>query len=67
LNLVGQSFSNSQLQLDRLGTVLGELHFGEATQSVLGGVEGLMFGCGVIGAMSIMKAYTNRKNGIWRL
>ena len=51
LQLIARSFTDSQLQLDVLGQFFGEVHFGIATQTVLGGLEGLLFGAFVAGAI----------------
>jgi DNA-binding winged helix-turn-helix (wHTH) protein len=51
LELLARSFSGTQLQLDALGRFFGEVHFGETTRMVLGGVEGLLFGGCVVGAI----------------
>lgn len=51
LQLVAESFATSRLELDALGRFFGELDFGLATQVVLGGVEGLLFGAGLASAL----------------
>jgi DNA-binding winged helix-turn-helix (wHTH) protein len=51
LDLLAESFAASRLQLDRFGPFFGELHFGPATEVALGGVEGLLFGGCVAGAL----------------
>ncbi len=51
LQLVAESFSTSRLELDALGRFFGELDFGLATQVVLGGAEGLLFGAGLASAL----------------
>ena len=40
LDLLARSFVESRLHLDTLGSLFGEIHFGRATQVVLGGIEG---------------------------
>lgn len=51
LDLLAQSFSESRLQLDAIGRYFGEVRFGETTQVILAGIEGLIFtGC-VVGAL----------------
>jgi len=54
LDLLAGSFAESRLQLDAFGPVFGELGFGLATQLALGGIEGLLFGMCVVGALSLM-------------
>ena len=51
LELLARSFADSRLQLDTLGRLFGEVHFGHTTQVVLGSVEGLLFGSCVAGAL----------------
>ena len=47
LEIVGRMFANSQISMDPLASFFGEGHFGQTTQVVLGGLEGLLFGAGV--------------------
>lgn len=51
LNLLAQSFSESRLQLDAFGRYFGEVRFGQMTQVVLAGIEGLIFAACVVGAL----------------
>ena len=55
LELVARSFADSRLQLDALGRLFGEVHFGHTTQVVLGSVEGLLFGSCVAGALVLAR------------
>ena len=55
LDLLAQSFPGSRLRLDQVGSVFGEASFGRWTQVVTGGLEGLVFGVCVIGAMIIAR------------
>lgn len=55
LDLLAQSFADSRLQLDSLGPLFGELHFGLATQVTLAGIEGLLFGASVVGAITLFR------------
>ncbi|MEX0601476.1 MAG: hypothetical protein WD205_12575, partial [Rhodothermales bacterium] len=51
LDLLAQSFSESRLELDAIGSYFGDVRFGRTTQVVLAGIEGLIFtGC-VVGAL----------------
>jgi DNA-binding winged helix-turn-helix (wHTH) protein len=50
LEHLARTFTGSRLELDALGRFFGELHFGETTQVVLGGLEGLLFGIFVAAA-----------------
>src|SRR5690606_37611580 len=49
LDLLAQSFSESRLQLDTFGQYFGEVRFGQTTQVVLAGIEGLLFNGCVVG------------------
>jgi DNA-binding winged helix-turn-helix (wHTH) protein len=51
LDLLARSFSESRLQLDALGRYFGEVRFGQTTQVVLAGIEGLIFTACVVGAV----------------
>lgn len=51
LNLLADSFSESRLQLDAFGRYFGEVRFGQTTQVVLAGIEGLIFAACVVGAL----------------
>ncbi|WP_420456450.1 winged helix-turn-helix domain-containing protein [Rubrivirga sp.] len=55
LDLLARSFAGSRLQLDALGRLFGEVHFGHTTQVVLGGVEGFLFGSCVVGALVLAR------------
>jgi DNA-binding winged helix-turn-helix (wHTH) protein len=55
LELLARSFDGSRLHLDALGRFFGEVHFGHTTQVVLGGVEGLLFGVCVVGALVLAR------------
>jgi DNA-binding winged helix-turn-helix (wHTH) protein len=55
-SLVGQ-FPGSQLRLDQLGAWFGESSFGPVTDTVMGGIEGGLFGGCVVGAMLLARRY----------
>lgn len=55
LALLAQSFAESRLHLDALGHIFGEVHFGFATQVILGGTEGLLFGSCVAGMIVLAR------------
>jgi DNA-binding winged helix-turn-helix (wHTH) protein len=55
LDLLARSFAESRLHLDDLGQFFGELHFGPTTQAVLGGIEGLLFGSCLAGAVVLVR------------
>src|ERR1041384_170980 len=47
LEIVARMFANSQIRMDPLAPLFGEVRFGETTQIVMGALEGLLFGAGV--------------------
>ena len=47
LEIVARMFANSQIRMDPLAAMFGEVHFGRTTQVVMGALEGLLFGAGV--------------------
>jgi hypothetical protein len=47
LEIVARMFANSQIRMDPLAPLFGEVHFGQTTQIVMGAMEGLLFGAGV--------------------
>ena len=59
LDLLAGSFPGSRLRLDPLGALFGEESFGPVTQTVTAGLEGLLFGVCVAGAM----AFARRRSG----
>jgi len=55
LLLLTQSFSDSRLHLDQLGSLFGELQFGPATEMASGSLEGMLFGVGLVGALTFLR------------
>ncbi|HKG21057.1 MAG TPA: hypothetical protein VKC34_04095, partial [Blastocatellia bacterium] len=53
LEAVARSFTHSQVTMDPLAFLFGEVRFGQTTQIVLGAIEGLLFGCGVMGGIRL--------------
>lgn len=53
LQLLADSFDGSQLPVESLGRFFGEMEFGVVPQTVFGGVEGFLFGCGLVGAIIV--------------
>jgi hypothetical protein len=53
LDLLARSFPDSRLRLDQIGALFGEAGFGPVAHIVTGGIEGLVFGAAVVGAMTI--------------
>jgi DNA-binding winged helix-turn-helix (wHTH) protein len=51
LELLTRRFPDSRLRLDQVGALFGESGFGPFSQTVTSGVEGLLFGACVVGAM----------------
>ncbi|HEY0600496.1 transcriptional regulator [Brevundimonas sp.] len=55
LDLLARRFPSSRLQLDQIGGLFGESGFGPVSQAVTGGVEGLLFGSCLVGAMILAR------------
>ena len=51
LALLADSFPDSRLRLDQIGSLFGESGFGPVSRAVTGGVEGLLFAGCIVGAM----------------
>jgi DNA-binding winged helix-turn-helix (wHTH) protein len=51
LDLLARTMPHSRLRLDQIGAWFGESGFGPIAQSVTGGIEGLLFGGCIAGAM----------------
>src|SRR5690606_8408462 len=52
LDLLAQTFPNSRLRLDQLGTLFGDAGFGTASQVATGALEGALFAACVVAAMA---------------
>ena len=55
LDLLARSFPGSRLRLDQIGAVFGENGFGPISQIVTGGLEGLLFAAGIVGAIIVAR------------
>jgi DNA-binding winged helix-turn-helix (wHTH) protein len=55
LDLLARSFPDSRLRLDPLGRLFGESGFGPVSQIVTGGLEGMLFGACIVGAMALAR------------
>jgi DNA-binding winged helix-turn-helix (wHTH) protein len=55
LDLLVRQFPNSRIRLDPIGSLVGETGFGPAAAAVTGGLEGLLFGACVVGAMIVAR------------
>jgi DNA-binding winged helix-turn-helix (wHTH) protein len=55
LDLLARSFPGSRLRLDPIGALFGESGFGQISQTVTGGAEGMLFGGCIVGAMTIAR------------
>lgn len=62
LEIVARLFANSQIRMDRLAPLFGEVHFGQTTQIVMGAIEGLLFGAGVASGIEI-SGRSDRESG----
>lgn len=61
LDLLARRFPESRLSLDPIGAVFGEVGFGPVSQVVTGGIEGLLFGGCVVGAMTLARRLTTSR------
>jgi hypothetical protein len=61
LEIVARSFADSQIRMDPLAPLFGEVHFGQTTQIILGAIEGLMFGAGTVGGMEVLARARGQK------
>lgn len=55
LDLLARQFPESRLRLDQISALFGEVGFGPFSLAVTGGLEGLLFGAGVVGAMALAR------------
>lgn len=55
LDLLARHFPDSQLSFDRIGSLFGEGGFGPVSQTVTSGLEGMLFGGCVVGAMILAR------------
>jgi len=55
LDLLADQFPQSSLQMDHLGALFGEADFGRISRTVTAGLEGLLFGAGVVFAMTLTR------------
>ena len=59
LDLLARQFPGSRLRLDQIGGLFGESGFGPISQIVTGGVEGVLFGGCIVGAMILARRGLN--------
>jgi hypothetical protein len=64
LEIVARMFTNSQMRMDPLASLFGEVHFGQTTQIVMGAIEGLLFGAGVASGIEISGRAEREKLGV---
>ena len=57
LDLLAHGFPGSRLRLDQLGGLFGESGFGPISQIVTGGLEGMLFGACIVGAMILARRH----------
>ena len=57
LDLVARGIPGSRLRLDPIGALFGESGFGPVSQIVTGGLEGMLFGGCVVGAMILAQRH----------
>lgn len=63
LDLLERQFPDSRFRLEPIGALLGENGFGPVSQAVTGGIEGLLFGVGVAGAIVLAERVTSAPPG----
>ena len=57
LEILRQSFVSSQIRLETIAMIFGEVEFGQTTRVALCGMEGLLFGSGVMaGIVTFMRS-----------
>jgi hypothetical protein len=55
LDLLARQFPDSHIRLDGIAHLFGETEFGRLSQAVTGALEGLVFGAGVVGALTLAR------------
>lgn len=55
LDLLARTFPGSRLRVDQIGGLFGESGFGAITRFVTGGMEGVLFGACIVGAMVLAR------------
>lgn len=66
LDLLALSFTESRLELDRIGSLFGELNFGRSTEVALSGLEGFLFGACVVGALALLDRSRRTRSSLWQ-
>jgi hypothetical protein len=61
LDLLARGFPGSRLDLDRIGALFGEPDFGPLAHGITAGLEGLLFGACVVGAMIVARRALDRR------
>jgi hypothetical protein len=57
LDLLARQFPDSHVRLDSVARLVGESGFGRISQAVTGAIEGMVFGAGVVGALTLARRY----------
>ncbi len=63
LEIMRQSFGASQIRLETIATVFGEVDFGRTTRVALGALEGLLFGGGVMAGIETFTRSSEQVEG----
>ena len=63
LDLLARQFPESRFRLEPIAALLGEREFGPISQAVTGGIEGLLFGLGVAGAIVLVERRLGTRTG----
>jgi DNA-binding winged helix-turn-helix (wHTH) protein len=66
LAIIARSFDNSQLSMDSLAALFGEVRFGQTMAIIMSGCEGLFFGTTVLAGMefAIRRRVKDKPNGV---
>jgi DNA-binding winged helix-turn-helix (wHTH) protein len=63
LDLLARQFPDSRFRLEPIAALLGEREFGPVSQAVTSGIEGLLFGLGVAGAIVLVDRTLGARTG----
>lgn len=62
LEIVARMFADSQIRMEPLASFFGEVHFGQTSQVIMGALEGLLFGAGVMSGSEMLRRASNMDN-----
>ncbi len=64
LEIVARSFADSQLNLEPLAPYFSKVHYSHVREIIFGGIEGLMFGAGLMSGIEFLSRNQDRKLGL---